>query len=279
MSTSADIWEVMADEISAHPHDRLEMFRGRDQRLDAFFAYGSTGAAEVLSVAKIDPDTTQVVDAESELTAACARYDVTVEEVHNSRVRHTAVIAARVSIATRLSASGWTGVAIGRFLFRRKTNLSHMLRGGRGKGTLPSSRIAKDLVARRLRPQLRPRPRSGTLRGYDKGNRGCRQLDQAAWALQHLRDVGEEQLIQRLVEKHYPKLTLRQVYKAAFGDEPAPLTLDEAHVAEARGEGVVRFVNGTPQWFRAAPLPRMLLDRAAPHEQASLDESRLPRAV
>lgn len=243
MSTVGEIWEVMAEEISSHPHDRLEMFRGRDSTFDATVTCGSTGADEVLTKTKIDPDDALIQDAATELAAACARYDVTPDEIHNGRVRYTAVVAARVSIATRLSKAGWTGVAIGKFLFHKRTNLSHMLRGGRGKGVLPASRIAKDLVTRRF--PLRPPPRTK----HNSGNRGYRRVDQAVWALRRLQAAGEEHYIQRVVAKHFPELTVQQVYEAAFGSNPAPLTLAEAYAAEARGEGTVKFVGGVPRWI------------------------------
>lgn len=273
MSTAADIWEVMAEEISAHPRDRFEMFRDRDHNIDAFITYGSTGVAEIVAAAKVDPDRTRVVGAEAELAAACTRYNVTGEEVHNSRVRHTAVIAARVSIATRLAAAGWTGVDIGEFLFRKRTNVSHMLHGGRGKGVLPASRIAKDLATRRLPHGPRVK------RGGNSGFRGYRRLDQATHVLRRLHTIGEEQLMPRIVEKYFPELTLRDVYDAALGRADAPLTLDEAREAEARGEGTLKFVGGVPRWLPSqAPPPQMLPGRPPEPEAATPDQSPLRHA-
>lgn len=248
MTTAAEIWEVMSEEISSHHRDPLEAFRGTGR---PFIAYGSTGAKEALEAAERDVGNASDASAEAVLTAACAHYDVTRREIHNSKVRYTAVAAARVSIATTLAARKWTNTAIAGVLRITASSVSHMLHGGRGKGVFASSRICKELVARRPRP---PRPTRRVPSGLKKG--AAVRLENAAHTLRHLRAVSEEHLMQRVLERYFPELKLHDVYEAAFGPSPMPLTLDEARAAEARGEGTLRFVGGVPTWL---PMPAHLL--------------------
>lgn len=81
-----------------------------------------------------------------------------------------------------------------------------------------------------------------------------------------------------------PVVVARPVDPAAVPVYVVGVTLREALAAETRGEGVIRFVGGVPQWFHGAPVspaprPRTLLDRAEPLAPASLDESRPPRVA
>jgi hypothetical protein len=245
VSTSGEIWEVMAEEISERQYDR-----GLELRLTGgYVRYGTGDGEAALMAAEIDPD--EGVSGDAALAFACKHYDVSPEDVCNSRVRRTAVLAARASIATRLASAGWKNVRIARLLCTNPSNVCTVLKGGRGYGKLVNSRISKDLAARR--PRRRPRRHVWQPRVVRRNGSGLRPKIQAVHTLRRLRAAGEERLFPRVMRLYFSKLNIDDVYDAAFGVEPIPLTLTEAYAAEARGEGAIKFVGGVPMWIPSPP--------------------------
>lgn len=236
MSLSADIWEVMAEEIGASPADRE-----REIRLTSgYIRYGTGDSEAALLAAEIDPD--KGVSGDSAVAFACKHYDVSPEDLRDGSIRRTAVVAARASIATRLASAGWSDKRIAGLMHGDRSSVISMLNGGRGYGKQARSRIIKDFVGRR------PRPRPRVKHVWKPGVKQVLPAVQAVHTLRRLRGAGEEQLFPRVMKLYFPKLDIDEVYDRAFGAEPLPLTLDEARTAEARGEGTIKFVGGVPTW-------------------------------
>lgn len=268
VSTSADIWEVMNEEISSRPYDR-----GREIRLTGGSTqYGTADTESALLAAEIDPD--HGVTGDAALAFSAKHYDVPIEDIRNTSMRRTAVVAARASIATRLAAAGWSGKRIAHLLHTAACNVLTMLKGGRGFGHQARSRITKTLVARRQRRW--PKQVWRTRRPAHTPTSGRRE--QAVHTLRRLRSCGEEHLFPRLMKRYFAKLDIEEVYTAAFGSAPAPLTLDEAWAAETRGEGVLKFVGGVPLWIPSLPQQTPPVPAGA-DDQATLVELRPPRAA